>query len=237
MMLLFVICNDLSRGISGDIVVMRRWWKHVRVDMFWYFPECTRPWSLRRYFIVIGITGWEMCTLVQWRDAGEAARTWCISSSVCCDRIRLTVIRVGGWVKSIFIARSETRGVPCRGIASSMGLGLLSEVCIYTDVVGVTATEYHATAEHIYSSEWGRRSRIQSRWKGFRHRQLGWNIQDSHLRVLFLGHAGAGRSIHTCEGYLVCRLWWQGMYRVLQLERIVHAAMFSWAADWRWSAG
>ena len=55
-----------------------------------------------------------MYTVLQLFEFGAAVRTWCISSSVCYVRTKLTVMWVDGGVESVLCVRLDTYGLPCR---------------------------------------------------------------------------------------------------------------------------
>ena len=67
-----------------------------------------------------------MYTLVHKCDASVDVSTWCIFSSMCYVRTRLTFIRIGGRVESVFFDRFDTLVSSCRcvGITNTGGMDL-----------------------------------------------------------------------------------------------------------------
>ena len=84
----------LSLGMSGDTAVMHIWWNMCRM------VKGLGSWSECRLFIVRGIVGWDICTVVDRGDDGLAARTCLTACWVCDDSKRSMVVRSTGEVES-----------------------------------------------------------------------------------------------------------------------------------------
>ena len=98
-------------------------------------------WNVWRCVVVIGIAGWEMCTLIHGIDAGVVWITLFISKIVCYVSSRLTDMWVDVGVETVCVPISNSIVSPyrCGGGGFTMGIGLLNDWCVCAIGIGVTA--------------------------------------------------------------------------------------------------